>query len=68
MTFHTRIEPLEDLRNRLPKHKIVEVARVSGVHRNTVRGIRNGVNLNPTHAIISKIRDALDSMEGIEHD
>lgn len=67
-TTRTLVKPLADLRGRMVKHKSTAIAKASGVHINTVRAIRNGVNLNPTLSVIERIATALDSMEGVEHD
>ena len=65
---HTLIKPLADLRERMVKHSSYRIAKVSGLAPNTVRAIRNGVNLNPTIGTLNKLAAALDSMEGVEHD
>lgn len=57
-----------NLKQRMQKHRTVDIARVSGLHRNTVRQIRNGINRNPSIDTLNAIHKALDSMEGVEND
>ena len=59
---------LNHLTKRLKRHHSSKVARASGVHVNTVRAIRNGVNTNPLTQTVEKLNAALDAMEGRNDD
>jgi len=61
--MHTLIKTLEDLRERMQAHRSTDIANKSGIHVNTVRSIRNGVNLNPTIGAIAKIEEALEELD-----
>ena len=66
--YQPLIKPMSELRERMMKHKTSSIAKVSGVEIKTVRAIRNGLHRTPTLGTISRIGDALDSMEGVEHE
>lgn len=68
MTYHTLLATLEDVRQRMQRHPTQVVASVAGVHANTARAVRNGVNTNPTIGVLNALQRALDSIEGVEHD
>ena len=68
MTYFNLVKTIFDLQARMKRHRTSEISKVSGVHVNTVRAIRNGVNLNPTIGTVQQIHDALDAMEGVEHE
>ena len=61
--YHTLIEPLADIRERMHKFHTYQIAEVSGLHPNTVRAVKNGVKLNPTIGTLSDIGLALDQLE-----
>ena len=45
----------EQLRTALHKETLIEIAKGSGVHYNTVRAIASGKIQNPTYRIMQKI-------------
>lgn len=61
--YHTLIEPLADIRERMKRFHTNQIAEVSGLHVNTVRAVKNGVKLNPTIGTITTIGEALDQLE-----
>ena len=61
--YHTLIEPLADIRERMQKFHTYQIAEASGLHPNTVRAVKNGANLNATLGTIEKIGNALDKLE-----
>lgn len=61
---HTLIKQLESIRTRMQQHSSYEIAKLSGLAPNTVRSIRNGVNLNPTISVLDRINEALEKLEG----
>lgn len=65
--YFNLVDTIFNLRERMQAHRSTDIAKASGVHVNTVRAIRNGVNLNPTIGAVQKIHAALDSMEGVEN-
>ena len=68
MTYFNLVKTISDLQTRMKRHRTSEISKASGVHVNTVRAIRNGVNLHPTIGTVQQIHDALDAMEGVEHE
>lgn len=60
---HTLIKQLESIRDRMRQHSSYEIAKLSGLAPNTVRSIRNGVNLNPTIGVLDRINEALEKLE-----
>jgi transcriptional regulator with XRE-family HTH domain len=68
MTYFNIVKTISALQERMRNHHTNDIAKASGVHPNTVRAIRNGVNTNPTIGVVQKIHDALDAMEGNEHE
>ena len=68
MTYFNLVKTISALQTRMTQHHSTDIAKASGLHPNTVRAIRNGINLNPTIGVVQKIHDALDAMEGIEHE
>lgn len=60
---HTLIKQLSHTRTRMHQHSSYEIAKVSGLAPNTVRSIRNGLNLNPTIGVLDKINEALEELE-----
>ncbi|QDP59281.1 MAG: hypothetical protein Tp136SUR676911_20 [Prokaryotic dsDNA virus sp.] len=66
--YKSILDTIFNLTERMKRHKTMDIARASGVHRNTVRSIKNGVNKNPSVDTLNAIHKALDSMEGVEHD
>lgn len=68
MNTYKLLQVLQDIRDRMKRHKLVDLASASGLSVPTVRGIRNGVNYNPSIESICKIADTLDSIEGVEHE
>lgn len=68
MTYFNLVNTIFNLQERMKKHRTIEISKVSGVHSNTVRAIRNGLNNNPTIGTVQQIHDALDAMEGVEHE
>ena len=68
MTYFNSVSTISDLQERIKRFHSKDVAKVSGVNRNTVRAIRNGLRPNPTFGTVQKLYDALDSMEGVEHE
>jgi transcriptional regulator with XRE-family HTH domain len=68
MTTHTNVPALADLRRRLATKDSRSVSAASGIHFTTIAAIAKGRNLNPTLGTLSAISDALDAMEGNEHE
>lgn len=62
--YHTLIEPLAEIRERMQQFRTAQIAEVSGLHINTVRPVKTGANLNATLGTIEKIGKALDKLEG----
>ena len=56
---------LNDLRQRMKQVKLIDLSSASGFHRNTLRGIQNGVIPNPGIHTVEKISAALDAMNGV---
>ena len=67
-TYFNLLNTVFKVQERMQKHRTADIARVSGLHRNTVRQIRNGINRNPSIETLNAIHRALDSMEGVEND
>ncbi len=61
--MHTLINELENLRQRMQQHRSSDIAKRSGIHVNTVRAIKNGVNLNPTIGNLVKLYKTVTRME-----
>ena len=50
---------LEQIRIALDDRNIEKVSARTGIHRNTIAAIRNGVNANPTYATMKLLSDYL---------
>lgn len=61
--YHTLIEPLAEIRERMQQFRTTRIAELSGLHINTVRPVKTGANLNTTLGTIEKIGKALDKLE-----
>ena len=51
----------EALKDRIPKR----VAEATGLHYNTIRAIRDDLGANPTHNVLQKLSDYLESRKVI---
>jgi len=61
--YHNLVDTIFNLRERMHKFPTAKIAELTGVHPNTVRSIRNGVNTNPTIVVVQKIHNALEQLE-----
>ena len=52
---------LEEIRHALEDRVPTKVAEATGVHYNTIRQIRSNPEANPTHKVMQKISDYLES-------
>ena len=59
---------LERIKQRMTKHRALELSKASGVDRDTIRRIKNGITQSPGFLTLAKIQAAMDSMEGVEHE
>jgi len=50
---------LEQIRTALDDRNVEKVSARTGIHRNTIAAIRNGVNANPTYATMKLLSDYL---------
>ena len=50
---------LDQIRTALDDRNIEKVSARTGIHRNTIAAIRNGVNANPTYATMKLLSDYL---------
>lgn len=51
------------IRNALADRNLARVAQKTGIHANTLRGIRSGANANPTLETLTKISNYLAGKE-----
>ena len=57
---------LDELSERMARHKVIDISRASGISRETVRAVRNyGSRCNPSLQTFQQIVDALYVMEGV---
>ena len=61
-------EMLQPLRERMQKHSTRDIHRASGVSEIILRRIKKGLETNPRLHTLFRISQALDSMEGVEHE
>lgn len=59
---------LERTKQRMARHATLELSKASGVDRDTIRRIKNGLTKSPGFLTIAKIQQGLDAMEGVEHE
>jgi len=59
---------LDKIRSLLGDRKLTVVSEATGVHRNTLAGIRDGWNQNPTHKVMKALSDyfAGQGLGGVE--
>lgn len=55
MSTHTPLIPLERIQRLLRKEVTREVSRATGLHYNTVRNVRDGVQCNPTMRVMEAL-------------
>lgn len=58
---------LEQIKDRLNDRRIDIVARRTGLHYNTIKGLRDGTNGNPKHSTISRISQYLSVCDKFCH-
>lgn len=52
---------IDTIRKRLQDRSIPVVAELAGVHYNTLLGIKNGTNTNPSYAVVKKLSDYFEN-------
>lgn len=51
---------LQDIRNALQDRRLLMVAEATGLHYNTIKQVRDNVQSNPTHKVLSALSDYLE--------
>jgi len=57
------IKTLHEIRDGLRRQNASAIARDTGIHRNTLRMIRDGKHANPSYATLAKLSEWLDRAE-----
>lgn len=51
---------LQDIRNALQDRRLLMVAEATGLHYNTIKQVRDNVQSNPTHKVLSALSEYLE--------